>query len=109
MSFFREHKTLYRHMRGVIAADFPIQFRPSGPVPLAIGIHRDLARHYKGRFTSKQIRIFLKFWCSRREYHEAVASGQSRVGLAGEIRGITGDHRDYHIASLAPVERKQAA
>lgn len=96
MSFFREHKTLYRHMREVIRSDFPDLFRPNDPTPLAIGIHRELAQHYKGRFNSKQIRIFLKFWCSRREYHEAVASGQARLGIAGEVRTISIEHRDFH-------------
>jgi sRNA-binding protein len=69
-------------------------FNPWAPLPLAIGVREAIAEAASDRFAAHQVGWFLRWWCHRPAYREAIARGGQRYLLAGSPAGeITEEQR----------------
>jgi ProQ/FINO family len=66
---------------------FPQAF-PLPPVPLAIGIHREILAIAGDEIDPADLSAFLRYWCTRRSYLTAIWRGQGRRNLDGSIAGV---------------------
>jgi len=88
----RRHGTLNPISRRLFAA-FPRAFRYP-PVPLAVGIGRELCQLMGPQFKPAEIRAFLHAWTSGPRYLKAVARGEMRRNLDGSPAGVPeAEHR----------------
>jgi sRNA-binding protein len=77
----RRHGSLNTISRRLFAV-FPRAFKYP-PVPLAVGIGRELCQLMRPEFKPAEIRVFLHAWTSGPRYLKAVARGEVRRNLDG--------------------------
>ena len=69
----------------------PAVFDPDTPLPLAIGVDRQIVEL---GLTSKEAGDILRWWTLRHEYRAAVARGGRRHNLDGSLAGeLTAEHQ----------------
>lgn len=92
----------------MLAHDRPALFTVERPAPLVLGIHRELKAEYPDA-GMRVIRTFLKYWCTRRRYYEAVSTISHRVHLDGSLAGhVTGEERGFARGKLERMQRAVA-
>jgi ProP effector len=64
------------------------------PVPLKIGVSRDVVALLADTYSRKVIRRALAFWTGRSVYLEAIARGGARYDLDGTIAGEVGEEHE---------------
>jgi sRNA-binding protein len=90
-----------REIHKQLATTFPGLFDRNTPKPLAIGTTRSLIERVPD-IAHWELRGFLRFWCSRKRYLEAVARGGARFNLDGTVAGeVSEAHRTYASRRLA--------
>jgi hypothetical protein len=72
---------------GRLFAAFPRAFKYP-PVPLAVGIGRELCQLMRPEFKPAEIRVFLHAWTSGPRYLKAVVRGEMRRNLDGSPAGM---------------------
>jgi hypothetical protein len=78
---------------GRLFAAFPRAFKYP-PVPLAVGIGRELCQLLRPEFKPAEIRVFLHAWTSGPRYLKAVVRGEMRRNLDGSPAGVPeAEHR----------------
>jgi ProQ/FINO family len=88
----RRHGPLNTISRRLFAA-FPRAFKYP-PVPLAVGIGRELCHLMSPEFKPAEIRVFLHAWTSGPRYLKAVVRGEMRRNLDGSPAGVPeAEHR----------------
>lgn len=80
---------------------WPKLFDPAAPVPLEIGIHKQIKA--AGGFSGKELSRALKVWTGRRAYIEQVARSTLRHGIDGTTSYITPTQTDHAREQLAPL------
>lgn len=84
--------TIARESLAVFAERFPACFTPGKPVPLAIGINKQICAALT--ISEQHCRAALARWTSRPSYLHALAAGGARFNLDGSEAGtIAEDHR----------------
>lgn len=73
------HIEFYRRVFPELKALNPQLFNKSFPLPLAIGIHKELAE--RTRFSPKEISILLAVWTRRSEYLFMMSNSEHRYDL----------------------------
>ena len=75
---------LYRSKIGVLVAAFPKTFNKKKPLPLKIGIHKDINELVDQHgLTSDEVDVCLRIWTQRREYVQQACQVQHRFDLSG--------------------------
>lgn len=75
---------LYRSKIGVLVAAFPKTFNKKKPLPLKIGIHKDINELVDQHgLTSDEVDVCLCIWTQRREYVQQACQVQHRFDLSG--------------------------
>ena len=98
----------YHAVRAVMHARFPAVFPPRGepPVPVKVGLHRDLLALQDLTVVPWKLHEFLTCWCGRDDYLRVLRDGAERVGLDGAPCGqVTAEDE----AQAAAVLRQRAA
>jgi ProP effector len=72
-------------LRSAFPAAFPERHLP--PVPLLIGIHRQLRAVTADRFSAAILKVFLQSWTRQSPYVSAIADGVARHDLQGNPVG----------------------
>ncbi len=72
---------------------WPLLFNPIAPVPLAIGIRRDLLKARGESVSDSGVRRALKSWCNQPMYLERIACGGYRYGPTGPAGKVTDKQR----------------
>ncbi len=62
------------------------------PVPLKVGIDKDLLADPDRQFSSNTLSHFLYHWCHQSRYCAAVAVAKARYGLRGEMCDVVTNH-----------------
>ena len=70
-------------MRKTLQSRWPNLFDKERPIPLAIGIHVEIAE--ATGFNERAISKFLGHWTHRSRYLAALARGDSRMDLNGDL------------------------
>jgi ProP effector len=86
-----------------LAAAFPELFNLQAAVPLAIGIHTQLAA--SNNLSKTKIRRGLGFYVRQRAYLKALAAGGPRQGLAGPSGEVTSEEAEHAKQQLAELEK----
>lgn len=77
-----------QHDRAVLAAVYPKLFDLENPVPLAIGIHKDIRREFPD-LGWLRVCLLLTWLTKRRQYLMACVPGAERHGLKGPQGVVT--------------------
>jgi ProQ/FINO family len=80
----------------------PIVFDAEKPVPLAIGVHEQLAEL---GLSAKETGGLLRWWTRRREYYAALARGGSRYNLDASVAGPISTEDQAHAGRKASEPR----
>jgi ProP effector len=97
------------HALALLRALFPSAFRDP-PVPLKVGIDRDILERTAGDFTADEIKAALRLWTRRRPYRRVIAAGGPRYGLDGSIAGeVTAGEQKAARAGLTRKPRAKPA
>ncbi len=84
-----------------LAGHWPRLFNPHRPVPLALGIDRELAALLRPSMNRKRIRRFRACWCGRTAYLRALAAPRAvRHGLRGPVGPVAPEHRVHAMKRL---------
>lgn len=73
----------FRQMRKALQSRWPDLFDKERPVPLAVGIHAEIAK--ATGFNEKKVSKFLGYWTHRSRYQSALVQCDSRTDLNGDI------------------------
>lgn len=90
-----------------LLSSWPVLFNPLSPVPLAIGIRRDLLKIRPDRVSDRGVRRALRWWCSSPAYLDALARGGRRYGLTGPTEMVTGEQRDRAARQLSRITARR--
>jgi sRNA-binding protein len=74
----------HEHLLGLLKAVAPEVFRIL-PVPLAVGIRRQIVELVGNAFSWNDVEAVLRRWTERFDYIEAVAAGGQRFNLDGTV------------------------
>ena len=102
----------YHAVRARMHEAHPAAFGPRGtaPVPLAVGVGRELGALHGGDVEVGRLRRFMSGWCGRPEYRAVLVEGAARVGLDGGTRGaVTAAHLELARAREARDAERLAA
>jgi ProP effector len=90
------HREIQQHLNTTL----PGIFERHAPKPLALGTTRSLIEQVPD-IPPWELRAFIRFWCSRRRYLEAVARGGARFDLDGKAAGeVSEPHQVYAFRQL---------
>jgi len=79
---------------------YPLLFNPLRPVPLSIGIRRDLLKLRPKPITDRSVRYALRSWCRSPAYLDALARGGHRYNLQGPAGKVTDEQRERAAETL---------
>lgn len=89
-----------------LKSTYPIIFNSAKPLPLAIGIEKEIAKRHPESSRAIQ-KLALSLWTRREKYLNAVIAGENRHTLDGAVAGtIQNSEKEY---SQAKLERIAAA
>lgn len=97
----------------LLYSEFPLAFSVSSPKPLKIGIHIDIAEHFRGEFSAEDITKALTAYTNRKKYQHSILRNKDRFDLNGLVSGsvTAGDRhfasRNLYIAMLNSPEGRQ--
>jgi hypothetical protein len=93
-------KAAREHLWPVLSARFPDAFRLP-PVPLAVGIHKQILKVAGDSIDQGELSAFLRYWTGRRTYRFAVWRGAPRRNLDGSEAGAPAiDQRNHAGTSI---------
>lgn len=78
------------HIAAHLAQKYPHLF--SFPVPLKVGIGRDLLRAPDRQYSDRTLSSFLHKWCSSDAYCDAVEKASARYDLEGRMHPVVTNH-----------------
>lgn len=90
-----EAKRRFWSVRDVLRQHFPFLFAdPAIPAPLATGIRETLANALDGEVDPYDLARFLRYWCSRTEYLNAIINSDHRYDINGNAaEPISAEHK----------------
>lgn len=88
-----------KDLQARLAVDYPFLFHKDAPLPLKLGIAKDIAARYGA--TRRVVEKMLNWWCGRRAYLYALAEGAARHGFDGPDGTVTRDQSELARAYFA--------
>lgn len=94
----------------ILYGQFPKLFSYEHPLPLAMGIHREIQEQFP-TLPLKVVNVFLRRWTSRNHYLVAMANARSvRHHLDGNVsERVSKEHREFAAATIKERRQKEAA
>ncbi len=71
---------------------YPTVFNFTNPIPLAIGISRELMSQLPETVSLADFKTIMEWYCNRLPYHEAMLKHSHRINLQGELDGKVKDN-----------------
>ena len=93
----KDRRAAAHKLLSLLRERFPAAFRVPRP-PLAIGIHRQILEVAGPEIDRHELGRFLKWWCSRHDYLNALAHGEARVNLDGSAAGAPTEEQQLQAA-----------
>ena len=98
MLIHEEYSSILEYLQKTYSKCFPVGNTP--PLPLAVGIHKQLLASEELPFTKVKIRRFLKRYTTSKEYRRNLIVGNPRVDLNGNYWGtVTEEEIDQDYAN----------
>lgn len=79
---------LYNKVFNELSKHYPKLFIQDKPLPLKVGIHRDIFREYKLSVSKREVRKFLHRYINSKKYQERHIENAVRYNLLGEESGV---------------------
>jgi ProQ/FINO family len=94
----QERLAAQHKLEALLRECFPAAFHGPPRQPLAIGIHAQILDVAGGEIDRHELARFMRWWCTRYDYLDAIAHGEMRVNLVGEPAGVPSQDEQEHAA-----------